>query len=149
MVLIRKILDNSRYYTENIYGKDVEGSVWNIPLRRLLLHLAVAYQTLQPILKEEEKKEIKELVEQQIPLAIKWNKDFLPGKGDLYMNTNNHTAIFMQGIYRCGKIFNHPEWSEITLDFAKRMYDSVNPDGYFEEMSNKERESGPSLVYTG
>ena len=64
------------------------------------------------------------------------------------MNTNNHTAIFMQGIYYCGKIFNHPEWVDVTLDFARRMYDSVNPDGYFEEASNKERESGPSLVYT-
>lgn len=147
-VLITKILGNSRYYTENIYGKDIDGTQWDTPLRRLLLHLAVAYQTLEPALKEEEKKEFKELVEQQIPLALKWNKDFFPGKGDLYMNTNNHNAIFMQGIYYCGKTFNHPEWIDITLDFAHRMYESVNPDGYFEEASNKERESGPSLVYT-
>lgn len=147
-VLIKKILDNSHYYSKNIYGNEIEGTQWNTPLRRLLLHLAIAYQTLEPMLKEEKKKEFKELVEQQIPLAMKWNKDFFPGKGDLYMNTNNHTAIFMQGIYYCGKTFNHPEWSEITLDFAHRMYDSVNPDGYFEEASNKERESGPSLVYT-
>ena len=147
-ILIRKILDNSLYYAAHIYGQDVEGSVWNTPLRRLLLHMAVAYQTLQPILKEEEKKEIKELVEQQIPLAYKWNKDFFPAKKNLYMNVNNHNAIFMQGIFRCGKIFDHPEWSEKTLEFANRMYDAVNPDGYFEEAGNKERESGPSLVYT-
>ncbi len=54
----------------------------------------------------------------------------------------------MQGIFYCGKISNHSEWVDVTLDFAHRMYDSVNPDGYFEEASNKERESGPSLVYT-
>jgi hypothetical protein len=147
-VLIKRIQDNSRYYSENIYGKEIEGSKWDTPLRRLLLHLALAYKTLEPAMGEEEKKVYRKLVEQQIPLALKWNKDFFPGKGDLYINTNNHTAIFMQGIYYCGKMFNHPEWVDITLDFARRMYDSVNPDGYFEEASNKERESGPSLVYT-
>jgi len=64
------------------------------------------------------------------------------------MIANNHTAIFMQGVYYCGKVFNHPEWVDVSLDFAKRMYDSVHPDGYFEEMSNKEREAGPSMLYT-
>jgi hypothetical protein len=147
-VLIRKILDNSHYYAEKIYDQEIDGQKWTIPLRRLLLHIAIAYQILEPILKEEEKKEISDLIEQQVPLALIWNKNFYPGKGDLYMNTNNHTAIYMQGIYHCGKVFDHPEWSEITLDFAKRMYDSVNPEGYFEEASNKVRESGPSLVYT-
>ena len=119
--LIKRVLDNSLYYSENIYGNDVGGSKWDTPLRRLLLHLAIAYKTLESILSEEEKKVFRHLIEQQVPLAIKWNKDFFPGKGDLYMNTNNHTAIFMQGIYYCGKIFNHPEWVDITNDFARRV----------------------------
>jgi len=117
-----------------------------------ITQVASAYRTcIQGIgthLSSDEKKLYLELVEQQIPLAIKHNENFLPGKGDLYMTTNNHTAIFMQGIYYCGKVFNHSEWIDMTLDFANRMYDSVNPDGYFEEMSDKEREGGPSLVYT-
>jgi hypothetical protein len=146
-VLISKILDNCRYYAENIYDKYFEGPK-KTPLRRLLMHLAIAYKTLEPTLTEDEKKVYRNIVEHEVPLAIKWNKDFYPGQGYLYTNTNNHTAIFMQGIYYCGKIFNHPEWVDLTLDFARRMYDDVNPDGYFEEASNKERESGPSLVYT-
>jgi hypothetical protein len=147
-VLIRRVLENSQYYCQNIYGNDVQGSKWDTPLRRLLLHLALAYKTLEPTLRAEEKEVYRKLVEQQIPLALKWNKDFFPGKGYLYMSTNNHNAIFMQGIIYCGKIFKHKEWVDTTLNFARRMYDSVNPDGYFEEASNKERESGPSLVYT-
>ena len=147
-VLIKKIQNNIRYYQQNIFGTEIDGSRWNVPLRRLLLHIALAYKELEPTLSSDEKKLYLEMVEQQIPLAIKHNENFLPGKGDLYMTTNNHTAIFMQGIYYCGKVFNHQEWVDLTLDFANRMYDSVNPDGYFEEMSDKEREGGPSLVYT-
>jgi hypothetical protein len=146
-VLISKILDNCRYYAENIYDKYFEGPK-KTPLRRLLMHMAIAYKTLEPTLTDEEKKIYRDIIEHEVPLAIQWNKDFYPGQGYLYTNTNNHTAIFMQGIYYCGIIFNHPEWVQLTLDFARRMYDSVNPDGYFEEASNKERESGPSLVYT-
>jgi hypothetical protein len=137
-----------RYYQQNIIGIEIDGSRWDVPLRRLLLHIALAYKELEPSLSKDDKKLYAELVEQQVPLAIEHNEKFFPGKDELYMNTNNHTAIFMQGIYYCGKVFNHPEWVDMTLDFAHRMYDSVNPDGYFEEESNREREGGPSLVYT-
>lgn len=147
-VLIKKIQNNIRYYQQHIIGSEIDGSRWDIPLRRLLLHIALAYKELEPSLSMDDKKLYKELVKEQVPLAIDHNENFFPGKDELYMNTNNHTAIFMQGIYYCGKVFNHPEWVDMTLDFAHRMYNSVNPDGYFEEMSNKEREGGPSLVYT-
>jgi hypothetical protein len=147
-ILIKKIQNNMRYYQQNIIGIEIDGSRWDVPLRRLLLHIALAYKELAPLLSEDDKKLYTELVEQQVPLAIAHNENFFPGKNDLYMTTNNHTAIFMQGIYYCGKVFSHNEWVDLTLDFANRMYDCVNPDGYFEEMSNKEREGGPSLVYT-
>jgi len=147
-VLIKKIQNNIHYYQQNIFGMEIDGSGWDVPLRRLLLHIALAYKELEPLLSKDDKKLYTDLVEQQVPLAIAHNENFFPGKDDLYMTANNHTAIFMQGIYYCGKVFNHPEWVDLTLDFANRMYDSVNPDGYFEEMSNKERDGGPSLVYT-
>ncbi len=147
-VLIKKIQNNIHYYQQNIIGSEIDGSRWDVPLRRLLLHIALAYKELEPSLSFDDKEMYTTLVEQQVPLAIAHNDNFFPGKNELYTIANNHTAIFMQGIFYCGKVFNHPEWVDLTLDFANRMYDSVNPDGYFEEMSNKEREGGPSLVYT-
>ena len=103
---------------------------------------------MEPVLSKDEKQWYLKLVEEQVPLAIEHNKNFFPGETDLHLSTNNHTAVFMQGIYYCGKVFNHPEWVELARDFAERMYESIHPDGYFEENTNEAQEGGPSLIYT-
>ena len=148
LTLIKKIRKNISYYQQNFFKTQIEDYFWEVPLRRLLLHIALAYKEMEPVLSKEEKQWFLKLVEEQVPLAIAHNKDFFPGETDLHLSTNNHTAIFMQGIYYCGKIFNHPEWVELTLDFAERMYESIHPDGYFEEHTNETHEGGPSLIYT-
>lgn len=148
--LIRKINKNTDYYRNNIYGRDVGSrECWNVPLRRLLLHMALAYERLQPILAPAERQWYIDLVNEQVPLAIEHCADFLPGEKDLHLKpVNNHTAIFMQGIYYCGKVFGRPDWTEPALEFAERYFESGHVDGYFEENTNSEREGGPSLVYT-
>jgi hypothetical protein len=120
-----------------------------VPLRRALLHIALAYRVLNHELASEITQGFKDLVEQQVPLAIAHCGRFLPGRNDLYLaGVNNHTAIFMQGIWYCGKAFGRQDWIELTREFAERFYASGHPDGYFEEHTNAEREGGPSLVYT-
>ena len=149
LTLIKKLQKNMRYYQRNFFNTNIESRFWTVPLRRLLLHIALAYEKLEPILSQEEKKQYRELMEEQVPLAIKHNRNFLPGEKDLHLKyVNNHTAIFMQGIYYCGKVFKKPEWVTMMLDFAERFYNSGHPDGYFEEHTNESREGGPSLVYT-
>ena len=132
LTLIKKIQQNISYYQQHFFRTQIEERFWEVTLRRLLLHIALAYKKMEPVLSKDEKQWYLKLVEEQVPLAIEHNKNFLPGETDLYLTTNNHTAIFMQGIYYCGKVFNHPEWVDLTLDFAERMYKSVHPDGYFE-----------------
>ena len=148
LTLIKKIQQNISYYQQHFFRTQIEERFWEVPLRRLLLHIALAYKKMEPVLSKDEKQWYLKLVEEQVPLAIEHNKNFVPGETDLYLTTNNHTAIFMQGIYYCGKVFNHPEWVDLTLDFAERMYKSVHPDGYFEENTNEAHEGGPSLIYT-
>lgn len=151
--LVKKIQENIRYYKDHICCTDVGGhyygKIWNVPLRRLLLHIALAYKKLEPFLTAEEKKWYAELVDQQVNLAIEHNNRFFPGEKNLNRTSvNNHTAIFMQGIFYCGKIFNRPEWVIMMQDFAQRMYDCVHPDGYYEEHTNEAHEGGPSMIYT-
>ena len=77
------------------------------------------------------------------------DEQFLPGERDLHLTwANNHTAIFMQGLWTCGQVFDRPEWTRIAGEFAERFYESGHPDGYWEENTNARREGGPSLVYT-
>lgn len=147
--LVEKIIRNTDYYRHTIFGRDFQGAPWHLPLRRLLFHLALAYRKLEPVLSPNDKAWFQELIAEQAPLAIEHNRRFFPGEKNLHLlPVNNHTAIFMQAIYYCGKIFNHPEWVGLTRDFAERYYDSGHPDGYFEEKTNASREGGPSLVYT-
>ena len=151
--LMKKIQRNIKFYQENIHGTNVNGRlgerIWSIPLRRLLLHIALAYEKMEPALTVEEKQWYAELIDQQVRLAIEHNRNFFPGELNLNRTSaNNHTAIFMQGIYYCGKLFNRPEWVHMMEEFAHRMYDCVHPDGYFEEHTNEEHEGGPSMVYT-
>jgi hypothetical protein len=153
--LLQKIRRNIQYYKEHIFGTDVGGNyggrVWTVPLRRLLLHLALAYQKLEPALSGEERRWYAELIDEEVRLAIEHNHNFYPGERNLNLPpavTNNHTAIFMQGVHYCGKALKRPEWVDLTLDFARRMYDGVQPDGYFEENTNAAHEGGPSLIYT-
>lgn len=153
--LVDKLHRNIRYYKEHIFKTDLGGNyggrVWAVPLRRLLLHLALAYQKLEPALTSEEKTWYAGLIDEEVRLAIEHNKNFYPGERNLNLPpsvTNNHTAIFMQGIYYCGLVLRRPEWVNLTLDFAGRMYDCVQPDGYFEENTNEAHEGGPSLIYT-
>ena len=93
------------------------------------------------------------LVDEVVPAAIEHNHHFFPGTTLLYLkpmgvNVNNHEALFMQGIYYCGKLFERRKWTDITRDFAERFFASGHPDGYFEEHTNAQRQGGPSLRYT-
>lgn len=149
-VLIEKIRKNIEYYRKNVYGKELpEGGLWQIPVRRMILHIALAYRNMEHILSEEEKTWFRNLVEEEVPLVIEHCKHFYPGLKDVHLEQiNNHDALFMQGIYWCGKIFDRPEWVEQMLEFAERYFASGHPDGYFEEHTNEAREGGPSLVYS-
>jgi hypothetical protein len=68
--MMKQIQRNIRYYHENIHGTDVgghlEGRVWNVPLRRLLLHIALAYKIMEPYLDEDEKRWYSDLADQQL-----------------------------------------------------------------------------------
>ncbi len=148
--LVRVVQDCLDVYRTHIQGHEVPGTgVWSVPLRRVLLHLALAYRTLAPGMGAAERQRCEELAAQQVPLVIGHCEGFLPGRTDLHLaRVNNHTAIFMQGLYYCGQVFGRPEWTAMAVDFAGRYYDSGHEDGYFEEHTNAEREGGPSLVYT-
>jgi hypothetical protein len=148
--LMKKLQKNIVYYQEKIYGTAVAGGRnWNIPLRRFLLHVALAYKQMEPFYSNEEKQWYSEMIDQQVELAIEHNGNFFQGEMNLKRtSTNNHTAIFMQGIYYCGKVFNRPKWIQLTEEFAQRMYDCIRPDGYFEENTNEQHEGGPSMIYT-
>ncbi len=149
--LLRILRRNIDYYRNAVYGHEVPGhGIWKVPLRRLLLHLALAYRALDRRLDPETRQWFHDTVNSQVPPAIELCKRFQPGCRDLHLvgGVNNHTAIFMQGIWHCGQAFHRPDWVELTREFAERFYDSGHPDGYFEEHTNAEREGGPSLVYT-
>ncbi|MEI7436838.1 MAG: hypothetical protein WCL16_08555 [bacterium] len=148
--LLQILQNNMEHYGREVHGHVVEGhGVWMVPLRRLLLHIALAYRVLEHGLADEARKRFRDLVEQQVPLAIACCGQFHPERADLYLaGVNNHTAIFMQGIWYCGQVFDRPDWSRLASEFAGRYYASGHPDGYFEEHTNAEREGGPSLVYT-
>jgi hypothetical protein len=148
--LQRILQDNIDHYCRTIHGHEVPGyGTVTVPLRRLLLHVALAYRVLEPGLDPASRQRYLELVEQQVPLAIAHCHQFHPGRTDLHLaGVNNHTAIFMQGIRYCGQVFGRPDWTELAAGFARRYFDSGHPDGYFEEHTNVEREGGPSLVYT-
>lgn len=153
LTMMEIIQRNIRYYQEHIFGTNVGGILgdreWSIPLRRLLLHIALAYKEMEPKLTEEEKQWYAQMIDQQVQLAIEHNRHFYPGELKLKRtSTNNHTAIFMQGIYYCGKVFNRPDWVELTEEFAQRMFNCIHPDGYFEENTNDAAEGGPSMIYT-
>jgi hypothetical protein len=150
LALMRIVQDHMTHYRERIYGHAV-GDVkeWRVPLRRLLFHLALAYERLSPVLGPAERQWYRDLAEEQVPIAIAHCRGFLPGVTDLHLaRVNNHTAIFMQGVYHCGRVFGRRDWQDLALDFAERYYADGHPDGYFEENTNPEREGGPSLVYT-
>lgn len=148
--LVEILQRNMEHYCREVHGHEIpECGVWTVPLRRLLLHVALAYRVLEPGLTPEDKRRFRELIDQQVPLAIAHCREFLPGRTDLHLaGVNNHTAIFMQGIWYCGLVFGRPDWVELTREFAERYCVSGHPDGYFEEHTNAEREGGPSMVYT-
>lgn len=148
--LIEKIKRNIADYRADIFGHDAgEIRNWRVPLRRLLLHIALFYERLSPFMAASEKRWWRSLVGEQVPLALEHCANFLPGEKNLHCAfVNNHTAIFMQGIYHCGRVFGRPDWVETAREFAERFFESGHPDGYFEENTNMKREGGPSLVYT-
>lgn len=151
--VFNKLKEHLRIYREEIFDHEIEGvGFFSIPSRRLLFHLALTYQKLKDDLPNADQIWFKDFVREHGQIAIDKNHHFYPGKkifhSDRVNRVNNHTAIFMQGIYYCGKIFDIPEWVELTMDFAKRYFDDAHPDGYWEENTNELREGGPSLVYT-
>jgi len=148
--LLQILQKNMEHYCRAVHGHEVPGhGVWMVPLRRALLHIALAHRVLDRGPTSESRRTFRKLVEQQVPLAIAHCSQFQPGRNDLYLaGVNNHTAIFMQGIWHCGKAFGRQDWIELAREFAERYYASGHPDGYFEEHTNAEREGGPSLVYT-
>ncbi len=85
-----------------------------------------------------------------MPVAIEHTSHFLPGQRDLHLTAaNNHTAIFMQGIWYCGQTLHRQDWCDLTHEFAERFYESGHPDGYWEEHTNEQREGGPlAYLYT-
>jgi hypothetical protein len=151
LVLIDKIRDNCHHYSRNIFNNPSPGrdEIWAVPLRRLLLHLALAYEKLLPVSGAEKTAWMRQLIEQQVPLAIEHNHGFFPGVENLHLTSaNNHTAIFMQGIYHCGRVLGRSDWQDLAFEFAERFYSSGHQDGYWEENTNQAREGGPSGVYT-
>ena len=100
--VLRIVQQNMDYYRRNIHNHEQpDRGVWRVPLRRLLLHIALAYRAMERVLDAAEKQRYRDLVEEQVALAIEHNRGFLPGRTDLHVagGVNNHTAIFMQGIY--------------------------------------------------
>ncbi len=151
MRLIRNVLRNCDHYRRRIYAHPLaEGEdVVRTPLRRVLLHLALVLRDLGDALGEGDRRLIRKILEEQVPIVIEHNKGFLPGEQDLHLTfANNHTAIFMQGIWYCGKVLGRADWCELAREFAERFYASGHPDGYWEEHTNAQREGGPSLIYT-
>ena len=149
MRLVERILDHCDHYRTAIYGQPLNDERFSIPLRRILFHLALAYRHLESRLTDGRKRQFKAIIDDQVPVSIEHNNRFFPGVKDLHLTSaNNHTAIFMQGIFYCGKIFNRPEWMDITREFGERYLASAHPDGYFEEHTNADREGGPSMIYT-
>ncbi|MFH0983129.1 MAG: hypothetical protein V2A79_16540 [Planctomycetota bacterium] len=148
--LVRIIRANMEHYRTRIHNREVPGfGPWTVPLRRLLFHAALAYRALEPTLGAREKRAYRRLVERQVAAAIEHNERFHPGERRLHLGfANNHTAIFMQGVYHCGRVFGRPEWVRLAREFAERFYASGHPDGYWEENTNPAREGGPSAVYT-
>ena len=150
MALVRKVMANTDYYLQHIYQKPLpDGQVFRTPPRRLLHHLGLAFAALKGRLEARERDWFARTVERVMPDVLEHNRQFLPGERDLHLTwANNHTAIFMQGLWTCGQVFDRPEWARIAGEFAERFYESGHPDGYWEENTNAQREGGPSLVYT-
>jgi len=150
MGLIRKVMANTDHYLQHVYRKPLpDGQVFAVPPRRLLHHLGLAYAVLKDQLDARERGWFVRTVDRVMPDVLEHNQQFLPGERDLHLTrANNHTAIFMQGLWTCGRVFDRPEWTRTALEFAERFYNSGHPDGYWEENTNAEREGGPSLVYT-
>ncbi len=148
--LVKILLNTMEFYAREIHGHEVpHHGVWNVPLRRTLLHLALAYRALGSSASSRTMQRLRGLMAGQVPLAIEHCRGFLPGREDLHLaGVNNHTAIFMQGIWYCGQVLKRGDWVELAREFAERYYASGHPDGYFEEHTNAEREGGPSMMYT-
>ena len=148
--LLERVLATMDHYRTRIWNHEVgDRRLWTVPLRRLIFHVAMAYQALESRLSAREQARYRELVDQQVPAAIEHCREFLPGVRDLHLGgVNNHTAIFMQGIWHCGRVFGRPEWIALAREFAERYLASGHPDGYFEEHTNAAREGGPSMIYT-
>ncbi len=145
--LVGFVQNNMKHYRTEIFGrfKNRDNSIWAVPLRRLLFHAALACQALGPKFG----RACRSLVEQQVEAAIEHNQQFHPSEKDLHLGfANNHTAIFMQGVYYCGQVFRRPAWTRLAHEFAERFYASGHADGYWEENTNTRREGGPSIVYT-
>ncbi|MCD6365535.1 MAG: hypothetical protein J7M14_06630, partial [Planctomycetes bacterium] len=125
MTVIRKIHRNMIYYRREIFGHAVgDRDNWRTPLRRLIFHAALAYDKLRNVLTRQEKDWCRKFMAEEVDLAIEHCRNFLPGEKDLHLaSVNNHTAIYMQGIYYAGKVFDRPDWVELTLDFARRYFD--------------------------
>jgi hypothetical protein len=150
--LVRTVVDNTLYYAERIHmrHRDEAGDIlWEVPLRRLLAHLALAWPHLERLLPEAELASVREMLTAQVEAAIEHNHRFWPGvRGWLFKAANNHTAIFAQGIWLCGKALERSDWVALIEDFAQRYLDDMHPDGYFDENAMSERLDGPSMVYT-
>lgn len=151
LYLMSNLFRNMEYYRTKIYGKVIGGwnGVWHVPLRRLLFHAALAYETLEGKLPAKEINKFKKLLIQQTHVALEHNQLFHPGEKNLHLGfANNHTAIFMQAIFHVGRVLENKEWVNIAREAAHRFLKSGHRDGYWEENTNLSREGGPSLLYT-
>lgn len=148
--LVLAVLDRAEYYCRAVYRKwGAPCSTWNIPLRRLLAHLGLAWPHLEKTLPTDRLDRLRELLPAQVAEVFQHNHDFWPGvRGWLFLPCNNHTAVFAQGVWRLGRALGRDDWVTRTEDFAQRYLDDMHPDGYFDENTRYERLGGPSMVYT-
>ncbi|MBL8026805.1 MAG: hypothetical protein JNL74_10365 [Fibrobacteres bacterium] len=149
--IIGYLLKNMEHYRTRIYGHAMQDAAgpWTVPLRRLLFHASLAYEVLGASLKPSDRNGFKKLLEQQTRVALEHNNHFHPGEKRLYLGfMNNHTAIFMQGVFHVGRLLGNKQWMMSAKEAAGRLFRSGHSDGYWEENTNTRREGGPSMIYT-
>lgn len=145
--LLRRMLHVLETHEQKYVGRRVDGVVV-APPRRVLTHVALAYETIAKKCTPDDHKWFRGFIERNVPKLIAHHKNFQPGRTDLHLTTNNHDAMAMQALYHCGRVLGRDDWTKQAVDFAERLYESGHPDGYFEEHTNEAREGGPSLLYT-
>jgi hypothetical protein len=146
--LVRTIIENSYDYYNNVKK---EQNI-TIPLRRLLLHIALAYSYLKSELTPDEEHTWNEIASYIAEDVTEHNHGFYPSLTEIHNRTlgtgTNHAAVCAEGLFFAGVIFEKETWHTLAQGFIARLVEFCHTDGYFEENTNDKREGGPSLDYT-